>query len=72
MSSRHPAFSVISDMEEDVADVARWGQLIRILGASSSQIDPGVLHVIGRPLEELGERIDARWKEAFRIAGGQS
>ncbi|MCJ2061024.1 hypothetical protein MKL09_31460 [Methylobacterium sp. J-048] len=71
MSVRDQLFSIISDMEDDVADVARWGEVVRLLGTVSCNIDPGVLWVIGKPLTELGERIDAKWNRAHQAAGGQ-
>lgn len=71
MSQRHPVHTIISHMEVDVADVRRWGDLLYHLAASPNSIDAGTLHVIAAPILALGERLEARWGEAFRIAGGQ-
>lgn len=69
--NRHPAFSTLSEMEDCVRNVARWGDVVRELGASASYIDPGSLWVIGQALTQLGEEIQAKWEEAFRAHRGQ-
>ncbi|MCJ2048539.1 hypothetical protein [Methylobacterium sp. J-070] len=66
-----PVYSIISDMETDIADVGRWGELLYQLAASPNSLDAGTLHVIAAPIHALGQRLEARWSEAFRAAGGQ-
>jgi hypothetical protein len=70
--SRNPAFSAVSNMEDGVRNIRRWGQILRTLGSGSAQeIEADQCWVIGRALMDLGEEIEAHWEEAFRAAGGQ-
>jgi hypothetical protein len=69
--SRNPVFLTIVQMEVDIADVGRWGDLLYQLAASPNSIEPGVLHVIAGPLTDLGRRLDANWNKAFEIARDQ-
>ncbi|MGU3668181.1 hypothetical protein ACLBX9_28675 [Methylobacterium sp. A49B] len=66
---RNPFLSHLLDMDADISDVARWGELLFDLGASPNTIDPVVLHVIAGPLADLGKRLDVSWHEALRTAG---
>ena len=73
MSDRNPAFSALSQMEDGVRNVARWGHVLRTLGSGTAkEIDADSCWVIGRALIELGEEIEAHWEEAFRAGGGRS
>ncbi len=72
MRTANPAFSTLSEMEDSVRNVARWGHVLRNLGAGTSMIEPGALWVVGHSLEQLGEEIEARWEEAFRAQRGQA
>lgn len=66
----HLAFSTLLEIEDDVANIARWAELISLLGSSPHMIEPGVLHAISHPLTELGRRVDQRWKEAVKATWG--
>lgn len=72
MSGRNSSFSPLFNMEGDIKDVARWGELLRVLGATDIGIDAGVLWVIAKPIQELSERLEANWAKAFNSAGGES
>jgi hypothetical protein len=70
--SRNPAFPAVSDMEDGVRNVRRWGHVLRSLGSGlDKQIEADQCWIIGRAIIELGDEIEARWEEAFRAAGGQ-
>ena len=71
MTSRNSSFGPLFNMEGDIKDVARWGELLRVLGTADSAIDAGVLWVIAKPIQELGERLEANWATAFNSAGGE-
>jgi hypothetical protein len=70
MSGRYPVLTHLLEMDADISDVARWGELLLHPGASPGMIDPVVVQVLAGPIANLGKRLDARWKEACRIAGG--
>ena len=71
MTERHPAWTAVSEMEGDVADVARWGDVLIGLGTSENDVSVEALSVIGWTLKRLGQRLDDRWKAAFVLAGGK-
>ena len=72
MSGRNSSFGPLFNMESDIKDVARWGELLRLLGTTDCPINDGVLWVIAKPIQELGQRLEANWSKAFNSAGGQS
>ena len=71
MKERNPAFEVVAEMESDVADIKRWAEVLSLLGSTPHMIEPGVLHVLSKPIMEISKRLDARWTEAFRIVAGR-
>ena len=71
MSELHPATPAIAKMEGNVADVARWGDVLIGLGASEHDTPREAFFVIGWTLKRLGDHLDAQWKAAFVAAGGR-
>lgn len=71
MTERHPVTPAIAAMEHDVADVARWGDVLVGLGTSEADTSREACSVIGWTLRRLGDRLDAQWKAAFAAAGGK-
>ncbi|KQP51488.1 hypothetical protein ASF39_10780 [Methylobacterium sp. Leaf108] len=64
-------WSALSDIEDDVANVKRWSQVLYAMGASSSSYDPEALSVIAGAVDALAERLQARWDHAMGLARGQ-
>ena len=65
MTREHPALAPLSEVETDVADIARWGRALIAMGTSDNHIHPGAAFVIGEALERLGSRVDHRWMAAM-------
>lgn len=62
------AFPSLSEMEDDILAVGRWSGVLNHLGTSATMIDPAEIWVIAGVLRDLGQRLDARWNEAFDAA----
>ncbi len=69
--SQNPAYSTVSDMEDDILAVGRWAGVLNHVGTATCQIDPAEVWVISNVLTEIGQRLQARWSEAFIQAGGR-
>ena len=65
MTERHPAFSHLYKMEDEVADVGRWAEVIRDIGTGDGEVSQAGLFAIGGVMIELSERLEAKWKAAF-------
>jgi len=71
--SRNPAFGPVSNMEDGVKNIRRWGHVLRTLGSGvDKMVEADQCWIIGRAIIELGDEVEAHWEEAFRAAGGQS
>ena len=70
MTERHPAQSIVRDLETDVADVEKWGDVLTSLGAGEDAVSRDAIFVIGNAVTQLGRRLDDRWKAAFAAGGG--
>lgn len=66
--SRHDAFKPLFDMEDDVKAVRRWAGVLNHLGTSDNSIASDEIWVISKVLFDIGQRLDARWNEAFDAA----
>ncbi|GJE52533.1 hypothetical protein GOFOIKOB_5606 [Methylobacterium tardum] len=71
MKERNPAFEVVSRMEDDVASVARWAEVLGLLGSTPHMIDPSAIHAIAEPIRDIGKRLNEQWSEAFDIVAGR-
>ena len=71
MKERNPAFEVVSRMEDDVANIKRWAEVLSLLGSTPHMIEPGVPYVIARSLMEIASRLSEQWDEAFEIVAGR-
>lgn len=65
MSENHPAFKTLFDMEEVVADIERYGDLLMDLGTGDLDLSRHGVYVIGKQLKILGQSVDSKWKLAF-------
>lgn len=70
--SRSKALDVLSEMENDVMDVARWAGVLNHLAASDHQPSHEEIWVISDVLREVGKRLKARWTLAHDTARGQA
>lgn len=66
------AFATVSEMEESVANVRRWGRVLVELGTGTSMIDPNTAWIIGTSLLDLGTCLKSEWEDALDAARGQS
>lgn len=71
MKERNPAFEIVSRMEDDVANIKRWAEVLNLLGSTPHMIEPGVPHVIAGSLMEIADRLGEQWDEAFEIVAGR-
>lgn len=60
------AHDVVSEMEGDIADVRRWGEVLFSMG-SSDEIRPEACSVIAFAILEIGERFQTQWEKAFSL-----
>ena len=58
---------ILYRMENDVADVKRWGRAITDLGCCETDVSPDGLYAIGEALIRLGVSLNEQWSEAFRL-----
>ncbi|WP_267421830.1 hypothetical protein [Methylobacterium sp. GC_Met_2] len=65
MSDQHPAFKTVYDMEEGVADIERYGDLLMDLGTGDHDLTRGGVYVIGKQLKILGQAVDTKWRLVF-------
>ena len=72
MSARHPAFSILFDLEEAVADIERYGDLLLDLGCGDVELTRGGVYVIGKQLKSIGRDVERRWKLAIDQTRGQA
>ena len=68
MNQRNAALLPLLDMENDVADVIRWGHALVAMGSGANHIQPGAAYVVGVALAELGKQLDLRWSRALDAA----
>lgn len=67
-SRRDHLGSLIFDMEESVANLARWGRAIRDIGTSDVDIDPQGLYVIGLAIIAQADQVKADWEQCFELS----
>ncbi|KQT16164.1 hypothetical protein ASG40_18155 [Methylobacterium sp. Leaf399] len=67
-STTETVWSALIDIEDDVANVRRWSQVLYAMGASGSSVDPEALSVIAGAVDALAERLQARWDHAMGLA----
>ena len=72
MSNQHPAWHTLFDMEEGVADIARYGDLLMDLGAGDVELTRAGIYVVGKQLKHLGQSVDSNWQLALKQIRGQS
>ena len=65
MMERHPAFSTLFDLEEAVADIERYGDLLMDLGCGDVELTRGGVYVTGKQLKLLGKNVERQWKLAI-------
>lgn len=58
----------ISDMEDQIYEVRRWGDVLIVMSASSHSTQPETLSVLGNVLHELGLALEGRFQRAFDLA----
>lgn len=66
------AFATVSEMEESVANVRRWGRVLVELGSGTSMIDPNTAWIIGTSLLDLGTTLKDDWEDAMEASRRQS
>lgn len=72
MSERHPAFATLYDLEEAVADIERFGDLLMDLGTGDCELSRGGVYVTGKHLKEAGQRLQRQWLIAMdQTRGGR-
>lgn len=59
--------SLMSSMEDDVHDVARWGHVLMAMCGSPSVIERDAVDVIGKALHRLGQSLEERHERAYAL-----
>ncbi|TXN81955.1 hypothetical protein [Methylobacterium sp. WL8] len=72
MTERYPVYSHLYKMEDEVADVGRWSEVIRDLGTGDGEVSQAGLFAIGGVMIELSKRLEARWRAAFDAAKAEA
>ena len=67
MSTRHPLWDAVDEMEDDIYDVERFGDLLSHPSASPHMIEAETLHIMAVPLVALGTRLRAKFKVALQM-----
>lgn len=67
-SRRDDLASLISDMEDEVRNLVRWGQAVRAMGCSGSDVEAGVLYVVGDAMVEAAVKVESDWERAFELS----
>ena len=65
--SANPAWQPIAEMEADMADVERWGEVIHAM-SHAEEVSPRALYLIGSAITSLGRRLEKQWQAAFDAA----
>jgi hypothetical protein len=67
MSSENDVWSAIAEMEPEVADIARWGMVLRSIG-TSDYVETEAVFVLGGALMQLSERLRGQFEAALEVA----
>ena len=59
---------LVSDMESHVRDLVRWGQAVRAMGCSGSDVEAGALFVVGDAMIEVAVKVESDWERCFELS----
>lgn len=65
-------FSMVSDLEDGVRDLARWGNVLSHLSASPHMIEHETIGVLARVMTNLGREVERDWEKLFAASAGRS
>ena len=67
-SRRDDLASLIFDMEDEVRNLVRWGQAVRAMGCSGSDVEAGVLYVVGDAMVDAARKVLGDWERCFELS----
>ncbi|MDP4006922.1 hypothetical protein [Methylobacterium sp. NEAU K] len=67
-SHRDNLADLLSDMEEKVCNLVRWGEAISALGTINSMVHPGSIYVMGRGLLAEARTVKEDWERCFHLS----
>ena len=65
----HPAYAILSGMEDDLLAIRRWAAVLDHLGCSPHAIQPEELYVLACAIRSLGLSLEGAWKDAREAFG---
>lgn len=67
-SRRDDLATLIFDMEDAVRNLVRWGQVVRAMGCSGSDVEAGSLYVVGDAMIEAAMMVENDWERCFELS----